>query len=75
VEPGQPVTIVSVVGGDDAQYIEGEIVAGVRDQDGTWDLDGRFTVRSDEGELFRVNGWCCHVEVVSWWRPPPASRP
>jgi len=65
VEPGQPATIVSVDSGDGAQSIEGEIVAGVRDEDGTWDLDGRFTVRTDEGELFRVNGWCCHVEVRS----------
>jgi len=65
VEPGQTATIVSVDSGDGAQYIEGEIVASVRDEDGTWDLDGRFTVRTEEGELFRVNGWCGHVEVVS----------
>ena len=65
VQSGQPVTIVSVDSGDGAQHIEGEIVAGVRDEDGTWDLDGRFTVRTDNGELIRVNGWCCHIEVVS----------
>ena len=65
VEPGQPVTIVAVDSGDGAQSIEGEIVAGIRDEDGTWDVGERFTVRTEEGELFRVNGWCCHVEVVS----------
>jgi len=54
-------TFVSVEGG--MLSVEGEIVGGVREEDGTWDLDGVFTVRTDDGDLLRINGWCCVTEV------------
>ena len=60
---GLPPTRVVAESGDGQLYLEGEIVGGVRDEDGGWDLDGTFTVRTDDGELVRVNGWCCFVEV------------
>lgn len=56
-------TFVEVVSGDGQQEIEGEIVGGVRDEDGTWDLDGVFTVRTDDDELVRVTGWNCLTEI------------
>jgi len=56
-------TFVSVDSGDGLQSIEGEIVGGVREEDGTWDLDGVFTVRTEDGDLVKVNGWCCFTEV------------
>ena len=56
-------TFVSVHSGDGMQDIEGEIVGGVRQEDGTWDLDGVFTVRTEDGDLIKVNGWCCITEV------------
>ena len=56
-------TFVEVVSGDGQQEIEGEIVGGVREEDGTWDLDGLFTVRTDEDELVRVTGWNCLTEI------------
>ena len=56
-------TFVAVDSGDGLQSIEGEIVGGVRDEDGTWDLDGVFTVLTDDGDLVKVNGWCCLTEV------------
>ena len=54
---------VTVDSGDGMQSIQGEIVGGVRDEDGSWDLDGVFTVLTDDGELVKVNGWCCLTEV------------
>lgn len=56
-------TFVAVDSGDGQQSIEGEIVGGVRDEDGTWDLDEVFTVRTDDDDLVKVNGWCCLTEV------------
>ena len=56
-------TFVSVESGDGMQSIEGEIVGGIREEDGTWDLDGVFTVRTEDGDLIKVNGWCCMTEV------------
>ena len=56
-------TFVVVDSGDGMQSIEGEIVGGVREEDGTWDLDGVFTVLTDDGDLVKVNGWCCMTEV------------
>ena len=55
-------TFVSVEG-DGVLSIEGEIVGGVRDEDGRWDLDGVFTVRTEDGDLVKVNGWMCITEV------------
>ncbi len=52
---------VLVTGG--CEEIEGVIVRGDRDEHGRWDLDGVFTVRTDDGELFKVNGWTCSTEV------------
>ena len=56
-------TFVGVVSGDGQQEIEGEIVGGTREEDGTWDLDGVFTVRTDEDDLVRVTGWNCLTEL------------
>ena len=56
-------TFVEVVSGDGQQEIKGEIVGGLRDEDGTWDLDGVFTVRTDDDELVRVTGWNCLTEI------------
>ncbi len=38
------------------QTIEGQIVKGVRDPDGAWDLDGVFTVQTEDCELLKVHG-------------------
>jgi hypothetical protein len=27
------------------------------------DLDGTFLLRTDDGELLRVNGWLFHIEI------------
>ena len=51
-----------VTDGDGLSSLEGVIVAGVRDEDGQWDLDGKFVLLTDEGERFTVNGWCCLIE-------------
>lgn len=56
-------TFVVVDSGDGMRSIGGEIVGGVREEDGTWDLDGVFTVLTDDGDLVKVNGWCCMTEV------------
>lgn len=55
-------TLVLVEGG--GEVIEGRIVGGVRDDDGTWDLDGEFTVLTEEGDRFKVCGWNCITEVL-----------
>jgi len=49
-------TFVSVESGDGICLVEGEIVGGVREEDGAWDLDGVFTVRTKDGDLIKVNG-------------------
>ena len=36
---------------------------GTKDDDGTWDLDGRFVLLTDDGERLAVNGWCCLIEM------------
>lgn len=58
---GQP-TLVLVEGG--GQTIEGQIVKGVHDEEGTWDLENVFTVQTDEGDLVKVHGWNCITEVL-----------
>ena len=54
-------TFVVVEGG--GEVIEGQVVKGVRNEDGTWDLDGLFAVQSEDGELIKVHGWNCRTEV------------
>lgn len=44
--------------------LEGEVVAGQSSGEaGTFDLDGVFTLKTDEGEFFKVNGWLAMIEV------------
>ena len=50
-----------VEGGD--AILDGVIVDGDKEEDGRWDLDGRFVLLTDDGERFRVNGWMCLIEV------------
>ena len=59
--PWEGPTHVLVEGG--GQTIEGQIVKGVRDPDGAWDLDGVFTVQTEDGGLHKVHGWNCVTEV------------
>src|SRR5579859_2806010 len=28
------------------------------------DLDGRFKLIDDDGEVWSVNGWTCHIEII-----------
>ena len=58
-----PQTFVVVESGDGLHCIEGVIVGGTLDADGAWDLDGLFTLRTEDGDLFRVQGWACITEV------------
>jgi len=44
--------------------IEGVVVGGEREEDGTWALDGEFTVFTEDEELIRVQGWGCTVLVL-----------
>jgi hypothetical protein len=60
---GQPDTRLIVMDDTGMSSIAGVIVRGVKDEDGTWDLDSRFVLLTDEGERFAVNGWCCLIEV------------
>ncbi len=60
---GQPGTRLIVMDGYGMSSIEGIIVDGTKDEDGTWDLDGRFVLLTDDGERLAVNGWCCLIEV------------
>ncbi len=60
---GQPGTRLIVMDGYGMSSIEGIIVGGTKDEDGTWDLDGRFVLLTDDGERLAVNGWCCLIEV------------
>ena len=50
---------------DDIQqrHIEGVVVDGERDEEGGWNLDGEFTVFTDEEEMILVRGWGCTVEI------------
>ena len=54
--------------GDGSQSLEGVIVDGQRDEDGSFDLDAEFTVFTTDdnpgGELIRVNGANCDVEIL-----------
>ncbi len=63
VRAGQPGTRLIVMDGYGMSSIEGIIVGGTKDEDGTWDLDGRFVLLTDDGERLTVNGWCCLIEV------------
>ena len=58
---GEQPTYVLVEGG--GETVEGQIVRGLRDEDGQWDLDGVFTVQTDDGDLVKVHGWNCITEV------------
>jgi len=64
----QPTTtraaFVSVEIGDRMGHLEGEIAVGVREEDGSGDLDGVFTLRTEGGDLANINGWCCVTEVL-----------
>ncbi len=60
---GQPGARLIVMDGYGMSSIEGIVVSGIKDEDGTWDLDGRFVLLTDDGERFVVNGWCCLIEV------------
>jgi len=60
---GQPGTRLIVMDDTGMSTIAGVIVRGVKNEDGTWDLDSRFVLLTDEGERFAVNGWCCLIEV------------
>ena len=64
----QPGTRLIVMDGYGMSSVEGIIVGGMKDEDGTWDLDGRFVLLTDDGERLAVNGWCCLIEVEeeSW---------
>ena len=59
---GEHPTFVLVEGG--GETIEGQVVAGLRDEHGTWDFDSIFTVQTEDGELIKVRGWNCITEVV-----------
>ncbi len=52
-----------VMAGDGMSSVEGVIVDGAREEDGDWDLDGRFVLLTEDGERVRVNGWACLIEV------------
>ena len=60
-EHPQPVFVV-VNGG--FEVVEGKVVDGVRDEDGTWDFDGIFTIETDDGERLKVHGWNCIVDIM-----------
>ena len=38
-------------------------IGGERDEASRWDLGSRFVLLTDDGEQFRVNGWCCTIET------------
>jgi hypothetical protein len=52
-----------LVSGDDGSDLEGVVVEGERNDAGRWELDGQFVLQTDDGERFRVNGWCCMIET------------
>ena len=47
-----------VIEGD---VIDGELLDGVG---GEFDLDAEFTVRCDDGQCFRIQGWMVDIEIV-----------
>ncbi len=61
-------TYVRAEADDGSQSVEGVVVDGRRDPDGTWDFDAVFTVFTTddkaEGELLRVAGYAGSVEVL-----------
>jgi hypothetical protein len=61
-------TLVYVEADDGSQSLEGVIVDGQRDEDGSFDLDAEFTVFTTDdnpgGELIRVNGARCHAQSL-----------
>ena len=61
-------TLVYVEADDGSQSLEGVIVDGQRDGDGSFDLDAEFTVFTTDdnpgGELIRVNGARCHAQIL-----------
>jgi hypothetical protein len=61
-------TFVYVEAGDGSQSLEGVIVDGQRDEDGSFNLEAEFTVFTTDdnpgGELIRVNGARRHVEIL-----------
>lgn len=61
-------TLVHAEAGGHSGSVEGVVVAGARDPDGAWDLDGAFTVfttdHRPEGELLVVHGYSCLVDVL-----------
>ena len=56
-------TLVYAVAHDCSQQIEGVVVDGVRDDDGSWDFGEQFTVFTDEEKLIVCNGWNLDVQV------------
>ena len=54
---------IVVMDGYGMSSIEGVIAKGDQDEDGLWDLDGRFELVDDNGARFWVNGWCCLIEL------------
>ena len=52
-----------LVSGDDGSELEGVVVDGERDDAGHWELDSQFVLLTEDGERFRVNGWCCTIET------------
>jgi hypothetical protein len=61
-------TFVYVEAGDGSQSLEGVIVDGQHDEDGSLVLDAEFTVFTTDdnpgGELIRCNGARCHVQIL-----------
>jgi hypothetical protein len=43
-----------VIAGDGMSSGEGVIVDGAKEEDGDWDLDGRFVLLTEDGERIRV---------------------
>lgn len=58
-QPGAPLMVFA----DDGSCLEGVVIEGEHDDAGRWDLDGQFVLLTDDGERFRVNGWCCTIET------------
>lgn len=60
--------LVRIEADDGSMTVEGVIVDGERDENGDIELDAEFTVFTTDdkpsGELIRVFGWNCHVEIL-----------
>jgi hypothetical protein len=52
-----------VMAGDGMSSVEGVILDGAKEEDGDWDLDGRFVLLTADGERIRVNEWACLIEM------------